>query len=336
MLSRSRGDQSRAVDVERRALYASCSASRSRSTPAGLSPATLAATPSDMFSIVHVLLPVSGRSPAEAIRASLAPFERGGRGDVPEDWLSFDDETEHVRALHTTSWVFTDEGTGGMRIEGGEPWHLNLRVIEARWRSGGCGAGPCGSPDRARSRDLRPPLSRGSGAPSDHGPVRALAEPARTPGVVGSGGMLRRADRGRAPSARQSCQQDLVRPEPRPGGPRDRPRRLGARAWRRFAGRGGRADRRQHRDGVVPPGRCRQRSRPRLPGRHPAGARLGRGPAPLAQVLTGNRPGRDAPLARSARHRILKVGGCRRLRAVSGLLGRRGRLPSMRGRPGAA
>jgi hypothetical protein len=61
-----------------------------------------------MFGIVHVLLPVSDRSPAEAIRASLAPFQRGGRGDLPDGCLTFHDETEHVRALHTASRVFTD------------------------------------------------------------------------------------------------------------------------------------------------------------------------------------------------------------------------------------
>ena len=84
-----------------------------------------------MFGIVHVLLPVSDRSPAEAIRASLAPFERGGRGDVPDEWLTFHDEAEHVRALHAASWVFTDQGRGGLRIEGGEHWNLDFRAIRA-------------------------------------------------------------------------------------------------------------------------------------------------------------------------------------------------------------
>lgn len=51
-----------------------------------------------MFGIVHVLLPIGDRSPVEAIRASLTPFERGGRGDVPDEWLTFHDETEHARA----------------------------------------------------------------------------------------------------------------------------------------------------------------------------------------------------------------------------------------------
>jgi hypothetical protein len=85
-----------------------------------------------MFGIVHVLLPASDRSPAEAIRALLAPFQRGGRGDVPDGWLAFHDETEHVRALHAASWDFTDEGRGGLRIEGGgEHWHLDFQAIKA-------------------------------------------------------------------------------------------------------------------------------------------------------------------------------------------------------------
>ncbi len=39
-----------------------------------------------MFSIAYVILPLAGTAPAEAIRTSLAPFQRGGRngpGSVP-------------------------------------------------------------------------------------------------------------------------------------------------------------------------------------------------------------------------------------------------------------
>lgn len=84
-----------------------------------------------MFGIVHVLLPISDRSPAEAIRASLVPFQRGGRGDLPEEWLTFHDETEHTRALHGARWVFTEEGEGGLRVEGGDSWYLDFRAIRA-------------------------------------------------------------------------------------------------------------------------------------------------------------------------------------------------------------
>lgn len=48
----------------------------------------------------------------------MALFERGGRGDVPDNWLTFHDETDHVKDLHATPFVFTKEEGGGTRIEG--------------------------------------------------------------------------------------------------------------------------------------------------------------------------------------------------------------------------
>ena len=53
-----------------------------------------------MFSLAYVLLPVSDTPPAEAIRSSLARFQRGRRGDLPEAWLAFHDETEELREEH--------------------------------------------------------------------------------------------------------------------------------------------------------------------------------------------------------------------------------------------
>jgi len=47
-----------------------------------------------MFALGYVILPFSATLPADAIRASLARFQRGQRGDLPESWLSFEDETE--------------------------------------------------------------------------------------------------------------------------------------------------------------------------------------------------------------------------------------------------
>lgn len=84
-----------------------------------------------MFSIVHVLLPFCDASPAEAIRASLARFERGRRGDVPDDWLAFHDETEHVRTLHRTPFVFSRDEGGGIRIEGSDTTFLDFGAIRA-------------------------------------------------------------------------------------------------------------------------------------------------------------------------------------------------------------
>lgn len=56
---------------------------------------------------------------------------------MPDEWLTFHDETEHVRALHNANWVFTDHGRGGLRIEGGEHWHLDFRAIRAEMVSRG-------------------------------------------------------------------------------------------------------------------------------------------------------------------------------------------------------
>ncbi|MCJ2021868.1 hypothetical protein MKK84_31415 [Methylobacterium sp. E-065] len=84
-----------------------------------------------MFSLVHVILPVSELAPAEAIRASLAPFQRGGKGDVPDEWLAFHDETDEVRALHRTAFTFTREEGRGTRIEGEPYGHLDVGAINA-------------------------------------------------------------------------------------------------------------------------------------------------------------------------------------------------------------
>lgn len=95
-----------------------------------------------MFSPAHVILPVSDIPPAEAIRASLAPYRRGGKGDVPDASLAFHDETEHVRALHRTEFVFTRHERGGTQVEGEPHWLLDIRAVNAemarrgltRWR----------------------------------------------------------------------------------------------------------------------------------------------------------------------------------------------------------
>ncbi|MCJ2044032.1 hypothetical protein MKK58_05725 [Methylobacterium sp. J-078] len=95
-----------------------------------------------MFASVYVILPVMDLAPAEAIRASLAPFQRGGKGDVPDKWLAFHDETAEVRTIHLTKFVFTREEGRGTLIEGEPHWHLDIGAINAemarrglhRWR----------------------------------------------------------------------------------------------------------------------------------------------------------------------------------------------------------
>ena len=84
-----------------------------------------------MFSSVYVILPVSNLAPAKAIRTSLAPFQRGGKGDVPDDWLAFHDETEELRAAYRAEFVFTREEGRGTRIQGEPYWHLDIGAINA-------------------------------------------------------------------------------------------------------------------------------------------------------------------------------------------------------------
>lgn len=105
-----------------------------------------------MFGLAYVLLPFSGTPPAEAIAASLARFKRGGRGDVPEEWLRFHDETEAVRTLHQT--VFTFVMDGGIKIQGGESWYLDTMKVRAEMERRGR--------DRwtVRFADLEPDLGR--------------------------------------------------------------------------------------------------------------------------------------------------------------------------------
>jgi hypothetical protein len=66
-----------------------------------------------MFALAYVILPFSDTSPADAIRASLAPFQRGQRGDLPESWLSFHDETEALRQDYEAQLTITTQGNGG-------------------------------------------------------------------------------------------------------------------------------------------------------------------------------------------------------------------------------
>jgi hypothetical protein len=92
-----------------------------------------------VFSAAYVILPFSDVAPADAIRASLAPFQRGGRGDLPEKWLAFDDESEAFRRAHEAQFIFMDLGTGGMQIGGDREvyWYVDtLRVRDEMRRRG--------------------------------------------------------------------------------------------------------------------------------------------------------------------------------------------------------
>ena len=92
-----------------------------------------------MFSLAYVMLPFSDVLPADAIRASLGRFQRGMRGDVPDDWLAFDDETETLRQAHETRWTFTDKGKYRLGIEGNHTvfWHVETDKVRAEMRQRG-------------------------------------------------------------------------------------------------------------------------------------------------------------------------------------------------------
>jgi len=90
-----------------------------------------------VFSVVYVILPIAKHSPAEAIRASLAPFQRGTRRDLPDGCLAFHDETDDVDRLHQAEFVFIEETSGGVRVQGGDAWHLNIEAVRAEMRSRG-------------------------------------------------------------------------------------------------------------------------------------------------------------------------------------------------------
>jgi hypothetical protein len=93
-----------------------------------------------MFSVAYVILPFADIAPADAIRASLAPFQRAGPGDMPQDQLSFDDETDDLRRAHQARFTFTDLGERrGLRTEGGsdEYWYVDTAKVQDEMRQRG-------------------------------------------------------------------------------------------------------------------------------------------------------------------------------------------------------
>ncbi|MBX9701804.1 MAG: hypothetical protein K2X74_20380 [Acetobacteraceae bacterium] len=88
-----------------------------------------------MFSLAHVLLPFSDTPPADAIRDSLARFRRGLRGEVPDDWLEFDDATDDIRRAHQAELSFAEQPGGGLRVSGDiDLWTLDTAHIRGEMR----------------------------------------------------------------------------------------------------------------------------------------------------------------------------------------------------------
>lgn len=80
-----------------------------------------------MFGLAYVLLPFAEFPPAEAIATSLARFRRSRRGEVPDDWLRFHDETGYIREMHEARYTFARDK--GLRISGGERWYLDSSAV---------------------------------------------------------------------------------------------------------------------------------------------------------------------------------------------------------------
>ena len=92
-----------------------------------------------MFSLAYAILPFSDVPPADAIRASLSRFQRGLRGDMPDEWLAFADETSALRQAHETRFTFTDKGKHGFQVEGGHAafWHVDTDKVRNAMRQRG-------------------------------------------------------------------------------------------------------------------------------------------------------------------------------------------------------
>src|SRR5215468_2053113 len=91
-----------------------------------------------MFSLAYVILAVSEAPPADAIRASLARFQRGQRGQLPEVWVAFHDETDEIRKAHEARFEFIDNGMRGMQIGGGcDTFHVDTNKVREEMRRRG-------------------------------------------------------------------------------------------------------------------------------------------------------------------------------------------------------
>lgn len=92
-----------------------------------------------MFQVAYVVLPFADTPPADAIRASLARFGRGRRGEVPDDWLAFRDETAALRCVHEARLTFTDYGKGGLQVEGADQalWYVEVTKVHDEMRRRG-------------------------------------------------------------------------------------------------------------------------------------------------------------------------------------------------------
>ena len=65
-----------------------------------------------MYGVAYVIIPTEFASLQAALDDALAPFRRGGPGDLPREALVFDDVTEDLRRLHCLPIILKAEGAG--------------------------------------------------------------------------------------------------------------------------------------------------------------------------------------------------------------------------------
>jgi hypothetical protein len=92
-----------------------------------------------LLSLAYVILPFADTAPADAITASMARFQQGGLGKLPNDWLTFDDHTSSLRELHEAEITFVDPGQGrlDMHVRGLVSGYINTRRVRDEMRQRG-------------------------------------------------------------------------------------------------------------------------------------------------------------------------------------------------------
>jgi hypothetical protein len=92
-----------------------------------------------MFSLACVILPFSGVSPEVVIQASLARFQRGGQGKVPDEWITFQDETAELQCALEAKFIFTRRESGGLQIGGDSEhdWYIDGDKIQSEMQMRG-------------------------------------------------------------------------------------------------------------------------------------------------------------------------------------------------------
>jgi hypothetical protein len=80
------------------------------------------------YGLAYVLIPAAFASLQAELDRALAPFRRGGRGDLPDEQLAFDDVTPGLRRLHGSVLTVERSGQGGITIRA--PAEAQLHLVD--------------------------------------------------------------------------------------------------------------------------------------------------------------------------------------------------------------